>query len=514
MERGILGSHVPAAGAALHPLPPRFLAPSDTLLSAASYALCLQPDVYSLALSLAQAGAAAPAAAGGCKLAEAALHLLGVLPTCPAARAQLRGLLLAPDGGHKLSSLLQQQGAAQAAQPAVLMYAAQCLCALVFPQQGLAGEGAGAAVEASAAGADLEALQRRLVLSGVLEALLDLACRQAAPQGPAAAAADPAVEAATHGAVLLLLHNMHAGLQAQQAAAAAAARQPEEAAAAVAAAAAGAAQGKSASAMQVDSASPGVEATAEGATNGGSAEVAAEVAVPASGLRVERSVSVSMAAAGSADASDADAAALPVPVGTAQQELEAASAALAALAPAIARYILRMLCCMLRCHPGGAASRAQQGQQAALLPAAATASGVSLTELCSQALQLLKQLAQQSSAAVEVVTVADAAAAEAVVRRLLLHPASTQPLRHLAAEWLPGFAAAAPVAHRWAFERLVQPLLLAGGEGGDEGSGSSQEQMALCNHFIETLDYAEARRILLFLIDSSIDRCYLWFEFV
>ena len=112
----------------------------------------------------------------------------------------------------------------------------------------------------------------------------------------------------------------------------------------------------------------------------------------------------------------------------------------------------------------------------------------SLPPRLAQGLLLVKQLACQSSAAVQVVTGDEAATSEAVVRCMLLYPVTTMGLRQLAAEWLPEFAAAAPAAHRWAFERIVQPLLVA------EHAGGDQEQMALCNHFIDTLHFSEVGR--------------------
>ena len=442
-----------------------------------------QPEAYPLALALAQAAPALPAPQGD-SLASEALRLLGEAPTSGEALAQLSDLLLSHDGGQRLRALLAPQGAAP---PAVLMYAAQCLCRLAAPQV--------VSLQAAPAGAPPELLQRRLLLSGALGALLGLATQLAAAAAPAPASP---VELAAHGAVLLLLCNTHEALQAQEAAAAASV--VAEAAAAAAAVAPPAA-GESASAMQVDSASAGGD---DGSTVAGDG---AAGSAPPPGLAAERSPSVSMAAA-SADASDAEASAA-----AARQEVGAAAAALAALAPAAARYILRMLCCVLRCGPGGPQDGAAAAAAAALpLPVSPSAMYLSVDELCSQALRLLCQLSQQSSAAVEAVLSGEAAAAEAVVRRLLLHPASTQAQRQLAADWLPQFACAAPGAHRWAFERIVQPLLLEGGEGAGAGAGSSsgggggggaggsaaqvavaQEQTALCNHFIHTLDPAEVR---------------------
>ena len=497
--------------------------------------LALQAEVYSLALGLAQCEAAAAASgttpSGGSRLAAAALHLLSVLPTCPAARQQLRQLLQAPDGGQQLRSLLQDQSGQAAVKPAVLMYATQCLAALLYPQQaeaeaaarrqdqadGEGGDAGGAtAVEATAAA---ELLQRRLLLSGALEVVLELATQQAEPE----TAADPGIDAATHSAVLLLLLHAHESLQQQQAAAAAAiaaeaaaaaAAQQQQAAggsaeeisaaAAVAAATAGVAALGDTSSMQVDSASAGPEPVG---TDGGSSAAAAGAAPEAPAGRAEaaaldRSRSVSMeaedggASAGASAAAGGAAVVLPH-VAAARQELEAAAAALSSLAPVMARYVLCMLCCLLRCHPEQQAADAQQAQQAQQAggPIAAQAAALSqlasliaVAELAEQGLQLLRQLAQHSSAAVEVATGAEAPAAEAVVRRLLLHPSSSR-LRQLAADWLPSYAAASPVTHRWVFERIVQPLLLA--EGAEGPAAAGQEQLSLCNHFIETLDYAE-----------------------
>ncbi len=490
-----------------------------------------QPEVYRLALALAQCDAAtAPsstAPSGGSRLAASALQLLSVLPTCPAAQQQLRHLLQAPDGGQQLRSLLLQQPGQAGAKPAVLMYAVQCLAALLYPQQADAGaaaadaaqeqaegSGEGAGATAGEAPVSPEMLQRRLLLSGALEAILELATQQAEP----AAAANPSIDAATHSAVLLLLLHTHEALQQQQAvaaasvaaeAAAAAARQQQaaagggadeiSAAAAVAAATAGVAALGDATSMQVDSASPGPEPAA---TDGGSSAAAAAGAAPeASGAAAEaaapqRSRSVSMEAEEGGASAGASAAAggvavVPAAVTAARQELEESAAVLASLAPAMSRYVLRMLCCLLRCHPEQQAADAQQAQQAGGPMAAAVSqlsSLLAVAELAEQGLQLLRQLAQHSSAAVEVATGPEAPATEAVVRRLLLHPTSSR-LRQLAADWLPSYAAASPATHRWAFERIVQPLLLA--EGPEGAAAGGQEQLSLCNHFIETLDYAE-----------------------
>ena len=469
-----------------------------------------QPEVYSLALSLAQAPTAAAGATSqlvSSRLAAAALQLLDVLPSSPAACQQLCQLLLAPDGGHLLLQLLMRQepaagAAAGAVKPAVLMYAVQCLCGLLFPQ------GAATMETATAESLQLEALQRRLLLSGTLEALLELATRQASAQ------AVDAAEAA-------------AGAAAAAVAAQAAAEEPEEAAGA-----AGSAAICEPTSMQIDSAPPADDDVAAGERPEAAASAPQAPAAAGSAAAHDPSPSFSMAT----EASAADADALTAAVGDAElaqapaavadaelaagvgaaaaamEELQPAADVLASLAPAVACYVLRMLCCVLRCHPAA-------GQQQQL---AAPVDGGPVGELCSQALLLLKQLARHSSAAVQVITSAEAAATEAVVHSLLLHPTSSN-LRQLAAEWLPAFAAASPEAHRWAFERIVQPLLLAEAGSGSGGS-SSQEQMTLCNHFIETLDYSEvpavapllaaalsaAPRACMFALENSPACIYTW----
>lgn len=510
----------------------------------------LQGEVYRLALALAQpppaATAAAPAPAGaaaasGSRLVTAALQLLLALPTCPEAQAQLADMLCQPDGGHRLRVMLAGEapaevaaahaagahaagGAATMAQPAVLMYAVQTLCTLLFPQLASqpAADPAQQDEEAAQQAAQAGLLQRRLLLSGSLQVLLELATDAAvAPwcssdssscSGPVA---DPAVASATHAAVLLLLHRTQEAIDRQQMDAAAAAAElaaaDEEQQGAAAAAAgqemAGPASASEPSSMQLDGA-----ASAAAADDGGSsaAEPAAAAGAAAeraaSGSAAGPSPSISMAAAVSLDAEGGtvgdSTGALPaghhaVAAGAASEaaaralqhaeEVEAAAAALAALASHIVRYVLRMLCGTLGCQPGAPA-----GAQPAAPAAPAEVEGLPLLELCRQALLLLKHLARHSSAAVEVVTGSEAAAAEAAVRCLLLHPASAQ-LRQLAAEWLPGFAGAAPAAHRWAFERIVQPMLLSVGGGAGEAA-AGQEQMALCKHFITTLEYSEASR--------------------
>ena len=482
----------------------------------------LQPEVYSLALSLAQAPTAAGETAQlvSSRLAEAALQLLNVLPSRPAARQQLCQLLLAPDGGHLLIQLLlhPQEPAAGVAsgavKPAVLMYAVQCLCGLLFPQ------GAATMETATPESAQLEALQRRLLLSGTLEALLEVATRQASAQaadaaGAAAAGrADSAVVAATHSGMLLLLQHTYSALESQQmraaaaVAAQAAAEEPEEAAAAAAAASAAVCAPTS---MQIDTAPLAGGSAAAGA----SSEAAASAPQAAAGSAAAHDPSPSFSMATEDSAADADApavgaaelaqapaaaaeaeltagvAAAAAATAAAMEELQPAADVLASLAPAVARYMLRMLCCVLKCHP--AAGPHTQ-------PAAPAAESGPMGELCSQALLLLRQLARHSSAAVQVIISAEAAATEAVVHSLLLHPTSST-LRQLAAAWLPAFAAAAPESHRWAFERIVLPLLLAEGSGG--GGSSSQEQMALCNHFIETLDYSEVLPAVALLLPAA-----------
>ncbi|PSC74217.1 ubiquitin specific peptidase 24 isoform A [Micractinium conductrix] len=491
---------------------------AEQLAGAISSALAEHaPEVYSLALALAQPPPVAAAAmkapqnhasawmdAGkaGSGLVAAALQLLQVLPTCGAARLQLGALLALPDGGQQLRELVAPPdgGGAPALQPAVLMYAVQVLCSLLFPQATSApggGDGGDDEVEVEEEEEDAAeaaaARQRRLLLSGMLDTLLDLATQQLAARG--AEGVDPAVAAATHGALLLLLHRLQQGMDEQQMAAATAAVQAATAAERreqpgaageqrQAAAGGGASQQPSEpSAMQVDE-GPGAEE--EGGSLGAGGRAAGSAAGP--------SPSVSMGAATTSAQAEAEAEAGPgVRAGSSAggappgDELHAASTALAALHPAIVRYTLRMLCSALACAPHSTPSGAPEAKVAPPLPAAPT------VELCRQGLLLVKQLACQSSAAVQVVTGDEAATSEAVVRCMLLYPVTTMGLRQLAAEWLPEFAAAAPAAHRWAFERIVQPLLVA------EHAGGDQEQMALCNHFIDTLHFSEfpaARQLL------------------
>ncbi|KAL4452636.1 hypothetical protein ABPG75_008298 [Micractinium tetrahymenae] len=533
-----------------------------------STALVEKGEVYRLALALAQpppdaAAATTPlsngaaSAAGGSRLVVAALQLLLALPTCSEAQAQLTQLLCQPDGGHQLRSVLAGVGQPEAAtdptaaaagaaaepaaaQPAVLMYAVQTLCTLLFPQMASqpAADPAQQAEAAAQQAASARMLQRRLLLSGSLQVLLELAAEAAAvPQGGGSSsssssssgpAADAAVASATHAAMLLLLHRTQEAIDRQQmdaaaaAAELAAAEEEQQAGAGPAAgqAAAGPASASEPSSMQLDG-----SGSAAAGDDGGSS--AAEPAAAAAGMVAERAVAGS-AAGPSPSVSMAAAASLDVEAGTAgassgaapaerqagaagaaseaaaaaakdAEEVEAAAAALAALAPQVARYVLRMLCSTLGCQPGAPA-----GAQPAAPAVPADVEALPLLELCRQALLLLKHLAQHSSVAVAVVTGAEAAAAEAAVRCLLLHPASAQ-LRQLAADWLPGFAGAAPAAHRWAFEHIVQPLLLSagssagGGGGGAVEAGAAQEQMALCKHFIATLEHSEfpvARQLL------------------
>lgn len=501
--------------------------------------------MYRLALSLAQpppaaAAATSPASApamaeSGSRLVTAALQLLLALPTCPAAQRQLAEMLCQPDGGHRLRALLAGQPlpetgagqgpAATAAQPAVLMYAVQTLCTLLFPQT--ASQSAAdpaqqdAALQRQAALARL--LQRRLLLSGSLQVLLELATQAASAAtssssfskngSGAAADTDPVVASATHAAMLLLLHRTQEAIDRQQMDAAAAAAELA-AAEEEQQAAAGPASASEPSGMQVDGA-----ASAAATEDGGASDVepAAQPGMAAdragSGLTAEPSPSVSMAAAASLDAepvtAGASSSAAPAEqqagspgalsepsaaAATDAEEAAAAAAALAALSAHIARYTLRMLCSTLGCPPS-----AQGGAHAAPCAQPTDLEGLPLLELCRQSLQLLKRLAQHSSAAVAVVTGTEASAAEAALRCLLLHPTSAQ-LRQLAADWLPDFAGAAPAAHCWAFERIVQPMLLSVGGGAGGGKCASegaagQEQMALCKHFITTLEYSEVIKL-------------------
>ena len=448
----------------------------------------LQPEVYALALALAQG----PSTSGSSSsLAASALRLLGVLPTSPTALLQLRTLLGVADGGQRLRRMLQWQQlgphAPSAPQPAVLMYAVQCLCVLLFPLP--AGVDDGLPRGAAATQAEADDLCRRLLLSGVLEALLDAATQQAAIAAAVDAAATdaalgvagyPAVAAAAHGALLLLLHRAHEAMERQQLAAVDAA--------------AAATTLCEPTGMQMDGGCPSGAggSTSMGVAPGPLADVGSPAAVAddaspsVSVEQMEAAPAAAIAAARSGPESpQPDDPLLPPqqqpleqqPQGDTAAEVAAAAGSLAALAPAVARYTLRMLCSMLPDPSAGAAAVGPDVPRTS-------------DQLFTHALQLLRQLAQQSPAAVQLMTGEEAAATEAVVCRLLLNPHRSQ-LRQLAADWLPSFAAAAPAAHRWAFERIVQPLLLAEATA---GSTSSHEQLTLCNHFIETLDSGEVSK--------------------
>ncbi|KAL4854761.1 Ubiquitin carboxyl-terminal hydrolase 24 [Chlorella vulgaris] len=448
---------------------------------AAVEAVTQQGDIYGLALAIAQSSAA-----GATPLANnrvlCSLRLLGVLPTCSAALQQLQQLLLAHDGGVQLCQLLLGQAGQgmTVVKPAVFMYAVQCMCALLFPQvEPQADAGAAAAVVEPAV------LQRRLLLSGALTALLELATRLAGADA-LLSQAPAVVMAAAHRAMLLLLHHTHSALQDQRlvAASAVSALQQQQAAAAPQALSSQAAVPPSGpTSMQVDGAPPSSEGAPGADSADGGNRPPSAVPSPAE--------PASMVADTSTDALDSDGdvelqqAASGATVATVT-EVAASATLLGTLAPAVARYAVCMLHRMLGCG-----ADAQPGSRPALAGPAA------LYELCSQALLLLKQLAPHSSATVLVITAEQSAATEAVVRCMLLHPTSSN-LRQLAADWLPGFAATTPTAHRWAFERIVQPLLLNEG-----GSSGNHEQMSLCNHFIKTLDETEfpaARQLLQVLL--------------
>jgi hypothetical protein len=397
----------------------------------------------------AEAGAAPPPPQQPSE-ASTALQLLGALPTCPAALRDLRGALAAADGGAALRALLAGGGAAPAgaaAQPGVLMYALQCTCALLFPSiaSSAAGDPGQGGAEAAELGGEPEALRLRLLRSGALAVLLDAATGlAAAATPPTPPPTHPEVAAAAHRAMLLLLHHLLAAAEEEEAAAAAAAAGPS--------------------------------ATAE--VSAGMA--AAQLSEPAS-MQVDSGAGQSSDAAAGSAASEADGGDGEVAAAAA-----AAPAALRALAPAAARYCVAMLCSALGCsaeqqqgQPGGVPAGGAAAAQPAVDPAA-------LPELCRQALELLRRLAAASHGAVQALLGARSGALRAAVGALLLHPASA-PLRRLAADWLPRFAAAAPPVHRWAFAHVVRPLLARGG-------GGSGEQMVLCSHFVDTLEESEASR--------------------
>ncbi len=425
------------------------------------------PELYQTALTLADPGLTR----GESRMAKddnsrrggvwrAAQRLLHVLPTAPAVLERMRQLLSAGSGGEELRRVLTTSDdcSGERLQEALAVYAMQTLCVLLFPAVNpLASE-----QEAAHDAEESLRMRHRILLSGCLDALLQLLTRHASFQ-------DPQMAADAHRAMVLILTNLCDGFLTEELQ-----QQGAEGVVTTAVASNPPAPSHNHHPQHLSPATITTAGTAPSATT------------PAS---------VSMASAGGVGSPDAATEAGPMEQDDQQAQRAqrvAARGRLTSLLPACARYLLSMV----QAGVLGFRADGMRGSTAAL-----TAREADLAELVRVGLDTLFRVAAADVAVVDWICAgsqqqggggegsARSSGAQELIDVLLVHPSHA--LREQAGQWLESFAGLSPTAHRWAFGRVAHLLVQSAAAGGDGDVDSSAEQSELCSYFLSTLQSSE-----------------------